>query len=428
MTLCYVPAGGEGYSDRTTQIQITNKPNEAETSEHGKLYKRWRAKEKTIVVVNTSTRGGVTSKDQADVIVPTLSSSFLKNCGITKVLANPIHGGFIKEPFEQQGIESIVDSGGFQMLKGTVDFVDPTNLVKLYNVKANIAMPLDLPVPSAAEHMFWDPVSKMIKANDDFMLKHLKPGIDLAIISHGSTLARRKSRLDVLDRKARVIAIAGLGIKPAPGVDHVTTALESLMYVVQRYHKSARYFHVLGITSKFWLFIYALLDSSGYVKSIGADSVSHRLGALVGMYDTYDFQTISLHKKQTYHQAMPCNCPVCFALDDIRIVNNTYVLEAHNLWVRAQWAKLMSDMAYQYVKGTVKLEEIYKTLNLTLKYNEFHKFVKYAESIIEKDKFTTLRQSNTTKSLFRSTGKVPNQELYTKILRSYEKFHSRKFL
>jgi len=428
MALHYVPAGIEGYSDRRSQLQITNKPNEAETSEHGKLYKRWHTLEKTIVQVNTSTRGGTRSKDNADVIVPFLNATFVKNCGITKVLANPIHGGFIREPFERQGMESIVDSGGFQMLKGTVEFVEPDYLVRMYAEKANIGMPLDLPVPAGAEPMFFDRISHMIRANDQYMLKRLKPNIDLALISHGSTLARRKSRLDVLDRKAAVVAIAGLGIKPDNGVDHVSTALESLLYVTNRYRKTARYFHVLGITSKFWLFIYALLDSTGFVKSIGADSVSHRLGSVVGMYDTYDFQTISLNKKQTYHQTMPCNCPICFAIDDLRIVNSTYILEAHNLWVRAQWAKLISDMAAQYVLGTVKLEEIFKTLNLTLKYNEFHKLVKYVEEVTSSGKFKPLRKINETKSLFRQQAKAhPKKDLYESILARYEKFHGKTF-
>lgn len=429
MSLHYVPAGAEAYSDRRVQLVITNKPNAKETSEHGKTYKRWRTFNKTVTCVATTTRGGVYSDEQADLVIPMLNSTYIKNCGLTKILANPIHGGFVKAPFEANGIESIVDSGGFQLLRGTVDFVDMDELIGRYNREANIGMPLDLPVQSTAEPFFFDAVSHMIKANDTYMIQRLNKGVDLALISHGSTLARRKSRLDVLDRKAAVVAIAGLGIKPPPGTDHITSAIENLMYVIQRYHKSARYFHVLGVTSKFWLFIYALIDASKYVKSIGADSVSHRLGSLVGMYDTFDFDSVSLTKKLTYRQTLPCNCPICFGIDDMRIMSQTQILEAHNLWARAQWTKLLSDMAAQYVAGTVTLAAVHKMLRLRMTINEFQKLVVYVESIISTDKFRPLRTQTRHKSLFaeRALGSHPKKEIYEKVLKRYEQFHKTSF-
>lgn len=430
MSLHYVPAGSEGYAERRVQLSVTNKPNKVESSEHGRTYKRWRTLDKTVTVVATTNRGGVYDDTTADIVVPLLSPSFIKNCGLTKVLANPIHGDFTKAPFEQLGIESIVDSGGFQMLKGTVDFVEPDPLIANYNLNANIGMPLDLPVPSSAEPFFFDAVSHMIKANDSYMLKHLDPKVDLALISHGSSLARRKARLDVLDRKANVVAIAGLGIKPPPGTDHIINALESLMYVVHRYHKTARYFHVLGVTSKFWIFIYALLDAAGYVKSIGADSVSHRLGSLVGMYDTPDFGSIQLTKNLTYRQMPSCSCPVCFAIDDVRLLNLTYVLEAHNLYVRAQQTELLRAMALGYVKGQVPLKDIYEVLKLRISINEFTKLVKYVDTTMATDKYKPLRTTPVSKTLFkpRALKEHPRKDLYTKILTDYGKFHGKTFL
>lgn len=428
--LHYVPAGVEEYSERRVQLNITTKPNNKETSDHGKTYKRWKTSKKTVTVVATTNKGGVYCNEGADIVVPINNSTFVKNCGLTKVLANPISGDFCKDQFEVLGIESIVDSGGFQMLKGTVEFVEPDNLIDLYNKNANIGMPLDLPVPSSAEPFFFDAVSKMIKANDDYMLKRLNPGIDLALISHGSSLARRKSRLDVLDRDAKVVAIAGLGIKPPPGTDRIANALESLMYVVHRYHKQARYIHVLGVTSKFWLFVYALLDASGYVKSIGADSVSHRLSSLVGAYETADFQTINLAKHLKYRQMPQCSCPVCFAVDDLRLLNLTYILEAHNLWICAQRTELLREMARQYVKGHIGLKEVLDVLKLRVTINEFTKLISYVEKIIETDKFKPLRSVVQSKSLFaqRPLTTHPRKDLYTKILTSYSKFHGRKFL
>lgn len=429
MTLHYVPAGVEAYTQTPRQLHISNKPNAEETSEHGKRLKIWRTKYKTVVFSGSSANGCTYVPDaDYDVVVPLGSPTFIKNCGLTKILANPIHGPFCKIPFASLGVESIVDSGGFQLLRGLVDFVEPDDLVKLYNKDADIGMPLDLPVPHNLEPMFFDSVSKMIRANDDYMIKKLK-GVDLALISHGSTLELRKSRLDVLDRKAAVVAVAGLSAPVPAGIDPVVNALENLMYVVHRYHKSARYFHVLGVTSKFWLFIYALLDSSGYVKSIGADSVSHRLRGFVGQYNQYDFNCMQLGKKLSYHMSAPCNCPVCFAVDDLRIISYAHILEAHNLWVRAQWTKMLSDLATQYVKGVVSLADVYKVLDLQASLNEFTKLVSYVESIISTNKFRPLRTKATRTSLFQARvfKAHPKQEIYGKVLDRYEVFHGKKF-
>jgi hypothetical protein len=433
MSVNYVAAGIEAYSGTPGQLHVTYEANEKESSHFGRKYKQWLTTDKTI----TYAKGGGKKSIMAapsDVMVPIGSAAFVKACGLTKILANPIHKSFDKTAFEALGIESIVDSGGFQMLKGTVPFVHPDDVVKRYNDTANIGMPLDLPVRGSVEHLYFDPVSKMIKANDKYILDRLNPGIDLALISHGTSLERRKRRLDVLDRDAKVIAIAGLNIKPAPGVDHVYNSVENLMYVIHRYHKTARYFHVLGVTSKLWIFIYALLDATGYVKSIGGDSVSHRLGALVGMYDTYDFDSVELNRKTPYKTSLPCNCPICSVVDDSRIIQESMILESHNLWVRSKQTELLSDMAKSYVKGTLPIREVYKILRLTMGEPRFVAMIRYIEEIMVTNKFKPLRHGKKAGSLF---AVAPKHEIsdstkalsghYKEVLSKYEKFHKVSF-
>jgi len=432
MSLHYVPAGVEIYSATSAQVLITNKPNDIEETEFGKKYKHWRTRERTVSLVVKSLRNGVNIKHTADAVIPIFNSSFIRAAGLTKVLANPIHGNYVREPYESKGIESIIDSGGFQLLKGTTDFVHPDDVVERYNREANIGMPLDLPVRAAVEGSFFDPVSKMIKANDDYILKRLDKKVNLALISHGSTVSLRKRRLDVLDRDAEVVAIAGLNIKPRPGVDHILNNVENLMYVVHRYHKRTRYFHVLGVTSKLWFFMYALLEASGYVREIGADSVSHRLGALVGIYDTSDFQAIPLTKGLDYRHTLPCNCPVCSAIDDMRVIQTQLVLESHNLWVRAQQAQLMSDMARSYIKGTLPLKIIYDTLALKLGMAKFQHIVHYAQEIMASGKYRPIKPERGNNTLFssvkpQSSASGPLVDQYAAIIKKYEKFHKQSF-
>lgn len=436
MSTHYVPAGAESYSQNSAQLLVTREKNKKESTAFGAKYKQWHFHDKTVSFVSRSQVNGVNIKHTADVAVPITNSLFVKACGLAKVLANPIHGDYVKETFEDKGIESIIDSGGFQMLTGVLDFVNPDDVVKRYNKLANIGMPIDLPVRSKFEVEFWDPIGKMIKANDDYLLKRLNPNIHLALISHGLSLARRKSRLDILDRDAEVVAIAGLNIAPAPGVDRHLNIVENLMYVIHRKRKTTRYFHVLGVTSKFWVFIYALIDALGYVKEIGADSVSHRMGSLIGMVDRPDFSVTDITKNQVYKQVIPCGCPVCVAVDDIRVLNSAAILEAHNLWVRSKQTEMLCDLAKHYLKGDVTLQEIHRIMKLKIDITKFQFIVNYIKETVASDKFTPIKAPKSSKSLFSSV--IPEDgdtseetqvgaSKYADILTRYEKFHKRKF-
>jgi len=436
MSVHYTPAGVEAYCQNSSQVLVTKGKNEKESTKFGPKYKQWHTYDKTISYVSRSQVNGVALKHTADILVPINNAAFVKACGLTKVLANPIHGDYVKSTFEDKGIESIIDSGGFQMLTGATDFVDPNDVVTRYNKLANIGMPIDLPVRFAFEADFFDPVSKMIKANDDFLIERLNPNIHLALISHGTTLEKRKRRLDVLDRKAEVVAIAGLNIKPQPGVDRYLNIVENLMYVIHRYRKTTRYFHVLGVTSKFWMFIYALIDALGYVREIGADSVSHRMGSLIGMVDRSDFTVTDIPKNQLYKQSIPCGCPVCVAIDDVRILNSAAILEAHNLWTRAKQTEVLVDLARHYVKNEVTLQEILKVTNFKIDITKFQYIVNYVKEVVATDKFKPIKAERSTKSLFSNI--IPDDDVmteeaslgkdkYAKILERYEKFHKKKF-
>ncbi len=434
MTLHYVPAGVEAYPNSNAQISVKYGPNKKEESEFGLRYKQWRTKDRTISLVTKSQVSGVNIKHAADVVVPLFNASFVKACGLTKVLANPIHGDYSKDAFEALGIESIMDSGGFQLISGTSSFVHPDDVIANYNKGANIGIPLDLPIRLSVEEAFFHPVSKLIKANDDYILERLNKNVSLALISHGSNLELRKRRLDVLDRDADVVAIAGLqGKKGQPGVNKTLANAEALMYVVHRYRKTTKYFHVLGVTSKLWFFIYALLDAANYVKNIGGDSVSHRLSALIGTYNMPDFQTMDLSSNAAYRQGLPCNCPVCSVVDDTRIVQAQILLESHNLWVCAKQTEFLSSLAYSYLAGKTLVKTVYDALGLRTGISEFQFILNYVQEIMASDKFRPIKKEKLTGTLFsgiRSSAvtKGPVFDTYVKILKRYEKFHKKKFL
>jgi hypothetical protein len=429
MTLKLVPAGTEAYTATPSQLFIRNGANEKEITHFGKKCKRWDTLDKTVFEISGSSVGHILPKGKFDLSIPMFSPSFIKMCGLDLILANPEVGkAYVKGPFYDAGIKTILDSGGFQMLKGTSDFIHPDLVISRYNENADIGMPLDLPLRSGLEPLYFDAISHLIKANDDYILPKLNKDIDLCIVSHGLTLDQRKRRLDVLDRPTKAVAIAGLGAKVPNGVDKPINSVQNLMYVTSRYRKTTDYFHVLGVTAKFWLFIYALLDQSNYVKNIGADSVSHRVAAMIGQYELLNFNTLDLSKNVQYKTFPICSCPICFAVGDFRILHSWRVLEAHNLWVWAKRTEQISYFARSFLKAELSLEYIYKTLDLSMPLSKFTMLVDYVMEVVS-DKFKPLRVDHLPKSLFRGVDKeVQHDPHYLAVIQRYEKFHGKSFL
>ena len=433
MTVHYVPAGAEAYADTRAHLFVRNQPNEKEYTEFAIKHKKWVTLERTVIEAATSNRGGIQVDEPYDVVVPIFNSTFIRDLGLTKVLANPEVGkNYDKRAFKAKGISSIIDSGGFQMLTGKSDFVDPSVVIERYNADADIGMALDLPMRAPHEPAYWDRVSHMTRANNDYIEPKLNKGIDMALVSHGTNWERRKSRLDILTQGKKppnVIAIAGLGIVPHKGQDKQLAAIESLMYVVSRFHKTTDYFHVLGVTDKTNLFFYSLLDKSGYVKNIGADSVSHRLGALVGDYETMDFKKLQLTKGHPYRERPLCNCPVCTSIDDLRIIQSWRILECHNLYVWAKRTQLIGDIAEAYLKGGIKDQEVINLLQLPkVDATQFTVLTNYIREVMA-SKFKPLQKHSKTSTLFgqKAGGKIVKDDRIEGILKRYGDYHGKKF-
>ena len=436
MSVTYVPAGIEAYGRTSGQLAVTYTAEEQEETSHlGTAYKRWHLRDRTVEFLKSGSLHAPQTFETADLIVPLASPKFLQACGVTKVLVNPIHGStFHRSHFARHGMTVIVDSGGFQLLRGTVDFVDPADVVKRYNHQADIGMPLDLPVVQAAEAHVFHRVSNLIRANDAYIEPRLLPGKHLALISHGTTLKLRKERLDILGRpNAKVIAIAGLNIKPRPGVNPFTNSIENLLYVVTRYRKTAEYFHVLGVTSTFWMFVYAILSASKFVNDIGADSVTPRVHAMSGSFTTVDFQNIDLDPDRKRSPEPPCGCPVCFAVRDFRLVSEWSLLEAHNIWAYMHRVRFIEDLAKDFLAEKVTNAQVYSSLRLSSVQNlttaTFRVCMQYLLETIRSGTFRKLSTSGERASLFRQRGTPAKPNIvtrYEQILSRYEAWHKTK--
>ena len=431
----YVLAGCEGWGFSHAYVKY-EKNNSVFIEKKGGAYLKIHLHDRTVLVTGTgATYKSLPSQFDFDTVVPLISPSVVSE---PIVLINPYHasGGFTSnfQPFKKK---VIVDSGGFQMLRGTSDYIDLDNLVDFYNVNGDIGMPLDLPLHKAAEPMFFDAVTKYMKANDKYMLSKLNPNVDLALISHGSNAKLRLRRLKQLRRPTQTVAIAGLNV--ISDMDKNTknlVGLSNAMAVMDYMRDTTDYFHFLGVTSNFWFVIYALLAGTGYVKTIGGDSVTHRLAAVNGTYNVglgagSKMRSMDLLRDRTIPLGVMCRCPTCQVLTDGRLHLDARFLESHTLFNVIETKNLIADAVQSYLNGTTKLREIAEQWSTTGGYPALARAVDYVNLVIQKGYREWLPHKQS--SLFAVHGgekpfSADGVKHFTGILRKYEKFHNEKFL
>ena len=431
----YVPAGLEAWTSVTGQVFVKLEKNETKSIHRGPGYKEVRLHDRTLRIIQNSTKLHrlIDTKLDCDYMVPFQNPVELEG-RIDLVLVNPVHADrSFHNIFRPHKIKIISDSGGFQMLRGIVDFVHPKVPIKFYNEHTDIGMPLDLPMRTPLEPLFFDAVTRMMKANDEYMLPRLNSNVKLAVVSHGSSVEMRKRRLDAVYRPTPVIAIAGLNtLTDTVDINKNITALTNALYVISQTRDTTDYYHFLGVTSRFWFIIYAILVGSGYVRSCGGDSVTHRMAAITGTYKhqlTYDGGR-ALTIKKINHQSVntACPCAICSGMSDLNLLANFQYSESHHIWYSEQEKDLICDSVENYFAGRLTLKEIADQWLVSGQYEVLAYCVDYIERVVRKGFFEKVIKD---KGLFGKVSAKPSEqakEQYAKVIRNYEKFHKKRFL
>ena len=367
-----------------------------------------------------------------DAIVPLLTPEVITE---PIVLVNPYHAvKNYEHNYSVFGKKVIVDSGGFQMLRGTSEFVDPDNLIDFYNKFGDICMPLDLPLPANVEPYYFDAVTRMMRANDQYMEPKLADGKILALISQGSTTANRLRRLDGLKRKSDVVAIAGLNtLVDGDSSTKTMTALSNGLSVIDMLRKDTVYFHFLGVTGNFWMILYSIMVGSGYVKRCGGDSVSFRMSSINGSYNIglggNNARAENILRGQKTPIGTTCRCPVCRVLTDTRCLTDARLLEAHNLWNAVETKNLIADSVEVYLAGRCTLRDLANQwLAGRFGYELLSKAVDYLNEVMQKGYREWKPKKASSLFAAGSTKTPPGLDHYEKIIRKYEHYHRAKFL
>lgn len=428
-----VPAGLEQWCDAEVHAYVKlEKQDSVGLTRYGGRLSVIQNPDRKVYVVNRSPKSKVLVDQHGpfDMHVPLISPEVVSE---PIVLINPYHAvKSYNSNFAAFGKKVIVDSGGFQMLRGTAEFVNPDDLLTFYNKFGDICMPLDLPLPATVEPYFFDSVTKMMRANDQYMEPRLDEGRILALISQGSTVANRLRRIDGLKRNSKVVAIAGLNTLVEGDASHKTmTALTNGMAVIDHLRHDTQYFHFLGVTSNLWFIIYSILAGTNYVKRCGGDSVSFRMISING---TYKFGMGALNGKTedlSRHQKTPlgttCRCPVCRTIVDQRSLLDPRLCEAHNVWNAIETKNLIADTVQVYLAGGCSLKDVANQWLPAGRYELLAQAVDYVNLVIQKGYREW--KPKVTKSLFaRPKKEPPGLDHYRTIIGRYEAYHKKKFL
>lgn len=432
----YVPAGLETWPGRMGQMFVKLERNEKISFRKGQGYKIFRLRDRTLYLVyeSTSKHRLIDEHLNCDYMVPYQNPAELRGV-VDRVLVNPVHAGqHFRNVFRPHGLQIISDSGGFQLLSGVSTFIHPDTPISFYNQhRSDIGMPLDLPMKFAYENLFFDAATGIMKENDKYMIPRLTKYTKLALVSHGSTLEMRKRRLDAIWRPTPVVAIAGVQFGSEEDSTRYLSALSNALYVISQTRNEVEYFHFLGVTSRFWFIIYAILSGTGYVKSCGGDSVSHRMAAITGLYKNQlgytPGNTIQIEKQSRKSVNTSCTCPICQAVGDLNVLTEFQLCECHLIWYSEKEKDLICDSVQSYLDGHLTLKQIADQWLNKGQHELLRHAVDYVERVVQKGFFSA--QPSKKHSLFdlKSEGHDPAVvDHYKHVIKNYEDFYKKRFL
>lgn len=407
-----------------------------------------RLPDRTLYVTAKSGRSNVLLPSQADALVSTKRDmNQWKTLDTDMLLFNPIHSpkSLNTQAYLRAGIDVLVDSGGFQLIQGTSEFVSPEDTVTFYNNHASIGVGLDFPAPPGIDAILYKENCALQKMNNAYIRSRLKEGVTLAPVVHGATPKTREHCLKSVYKEGRehCLTISGMISRRGDPLDVVKQRLACLSLVIHKTRKNILYYHLLGATSIFWQAVNTLLASSGYVTSIGGDSVSHRQSAIGGSYNLMphflgpESYNQPVKTEQVAH--LPCSCPICVVAGDARVLRDFRISELHHTFVARATSKYISENVHQYVRGTLSRGGLRQAIlgpkSAHSVWLPYQVAFDYFEDVISKGyektptlvPYTGLKGSN---GLFGDNSNTPKfKEMirrYQKIHGAYEDFHGKK--
>lgn len=447
---------GQEKTDAYAQVSVKYETNSGFSSKYARNPRRLeiRLPDRTLFLFSKSVRGHTLLDVGADAAVSLRRDvSQLRALGVDMILMNHLNASpsLDTRSYATAGIDVMFDSGGFQLLQGSSDFVSPADVVAVYNKLATIGVGLDFPAPPFVDTLLYKENTSLQVLNNEFMRRRLASHVSLAPVIHGSTPRTRKWCMDaVVSKGDKAVCVSGLSVRTTDKETAVLQKFACLALVLDRLPPSVEYVHVLGATSSLWLALNAYLSQSGYVRSIGGDSVSYRQNALSGSYITYPHfkGALTLSQPAATHApaALPCACPVCSIVGDARVLRDYRSSEVHHMWSAAVHKRVICDAMTSYLAKDLSRTELWHiVLGDGQRHARLHqtadKVLRYFEAVVAKgyknvpplapfDGFS----ASYTQGLFGAhagpsqRGAAQTLARYRQVHRNYEDFHGTRLV
>lgn len=274
----------------------------------------------------------------------------------------------------------ICDSGGFQLMRGRVDFIEPKNLANFYNKNADMGVILDIPLYRTISRDTLKKVCKVQNRNTQELLNYKDDTVELVNVCHGYSVDNYSFYLDTvtipeIDR----LCIAGLYLKD------MLSGLSEFIHIVEKWRNHYKHFHILGVYNISALSFYIYLAEKIFPDIlITSDASTPLQSARSRLYhhqsefnDTMQRMIIGSRVNGLKHfnsrRTLPCTCPVCRAIKYMDVFSflvtnkTTRLLNAHNMFEIDRAVMGLGKIAQQYDW------EFYKDLLLKLTKNHRNK-------------------------------------------------------
>lgn len=370
--------------------------------------------------------------------------------GLRYAMVNATGMNYVGMELRRGDVNIVADSGGFQMLTGVTDFVDPDSLIDYYNKTVDVGVGLDIPMPNTLFPHLLKRMAAITCRNNDYLRSKALPGIGIYDVAHGHSLQERKEYLEVTLEQdhGEGIALAGtssLVRGERSVVQHHINGILSITYTLDKVRDRYNTAHILGTTTPLYMFMYYLILQSGFYPHLTADSSSYIQSAISGNYH----QTLYPQSKFLFDNHLPtnnlphkltCQCPLCLVYQDTAKFSYASVSAIfHSLYYYLDMVKSVEALADLWVTGQASKEVIYDHLGTSnLPRTHFFKMLGMLEDILERGFQKGVAKN---KSYIRSTSSGRSSGLFggakqqvdkaqldrfTNIIASYERWHEER--
>lgn len=332
----------------------------------------------------------------------------------------------------------IQDSGGFQLFSGVSDFIDPDQLVLTHDAYADSGVGLDLPMSLVGDPTLVLGGARMLAANNVRMLKNRATHWRLMNVSHGLTPALRGAWQKIaLQEPGDSLCIAGLRgsiDQKAVGKNPVDIAIHLLIGML--HPNDYPHYHLLGLSSPMGMLLGGLAANL-HQKIVTSDSTTYLNGQMYG-----NTLGLNISKSKTNTRYLACSCPMCNWLErEHWLVASPYTTSVHNAFTINRWRETLNMLAATSLKAKWSIDTLLRAVSdsgipLNVTDGTMRKAIGLILNTTKYEAALQLDATNrtpTAASLFTKTSNTcrttnADKQRMVSVLRTYEKYHGKKFL